>query len=275
MIVGGDYRKPNQAKGVTGAITSDGGKTWTAVAKALPVRSGGAWGKDRWIAVGTFGLRFFPGRWSDLETARQRKLQQCRLRLDGRRLGRRTERPNRPIHEIAFLESRLIPLSNPAPWSRRRPFGEEREGKRKEDGSMTEAEWLAGQDPEKLYLALRCERDATETARRILVEIGLGQEQYYHDLSANQLATLAVTGIFLNDGLGWLYAAAWAPPVRALTAHQASGTFSTLHALFVLPARKPGDRTERMYSRVRPCCCQPGREFPRRCPHERTRSSGC
>jgi photosystem II stability/assembly factor-like uncharacterized protein len=55
VIVGGDYRKPNGAAGVTAAITRDGGKTWTAVAKALPFRSSVAWAKDRWIAVGTSG----------------------------------------------------------------------------------------------------------------------------------------------------------------------------------------------------------------------------
>ncbi len=58
VIVGGDYRKPDETKGVTRAITSDGGKTWTAVAKALPFRSGVAWAKDRWIAVGTSGSDF-------------------------------------------------------------------------------------------------------------------------------------------------------------------------------------------------------------------------
>lgn len=55
VIVGGDHRNPTDAKGVTGAVTSDGGKTWTAVRKALPFRSGVAWAKDRWVAVGTSG----------------------------------------------------------------------------------------------------------------------------------------------------------------------------------------------------------------------------
>jgi photosystem II stability/assembly factor-like uncharacterized protein len=55
MIVGGDYRKPKDAKGVTAAITRDGGKTWTAVEKAPPFRSCVAWAKDRWVAVGTSG----------------------------------------------------------------------------------------------------------------------------------------------------------------------------------------------------------------------------
>jgi photosystem II stability/assembly factor-like uncharacterized protein len=54
MIVGGDYRKPNDI-GATAAITSDGGKTWTALNKRLPFRSAVAWAKDRWIVVGTSG----------------------------------------------------------------------------------------------------------------------------------------------------------------------------------------------------------------------------
>jgi len=55
VIVGGDYRKPKDATGVTAAITRDGGKSWILVEKALPFRSGVAWAKDRWIAVGTSG----------------------------------------------------------------------------------------------------------------------------------------------------------------------------------------------------------------------------
>ena len=54
VIVGGDYRKPNDL-GATAATTSDGGKTWTLVDKQLPFRSAVAWAKDRWIAVGTNG----------------------------------------------------------------------------------------------------------------------------------------------------------------------------------------------------------------------------
>jgi len=54
VIVGGDYRKPNDTV-ATVAITSDGGKTWTMTDKSLPFRSGVAWAKDRWIAVGTSG----------------------------------------------------------------------------------------------------------------------------------------------------------------------------------------------------------------------------
>ena len=54
IIVGGDYRKPNDT-GVTAATTSDGGKTWTAIDNRLPFRSAVAWTKDRWVAVGTSG----------------------------------------------------------------------------------------------------------------------------------------------------------------------------------------------------------------------------
>jgi photosystem II stability/assembly factor-like uncharacterized protein len=58
VIVGGDYRKPRDTTSITAAITSDGGKTWTAVEKGLPYRSCVAWAKDRWIAVGTSGSDF-------------------------------------------------------------------------------------------------------------------------------------------------------------------------------------------------------------------------
>jgi photosystem II stability/assembly factor-like uncharacterized protein len=54
MIVGGDYRKPNDV-GATAATTSDGGKTWAPLDKRLPFRSAVAWAKDRWVAVGTSG----------------------------------------------------------------------------------------------------------------------------------------------------------------------------------------------------------------------------
>ncbi|MBA4190229.1 MAG: glycosyl hydrolase [Planctomycetaceae bacterium] len=54
VIVGGDYRKP-EATEATGAITTDGGKTWKLIEKPLPFRSGVAWAKDRWVAVGTSG----------------------------------------------------------------------------------------------------------------------------------------------------------------------------------------------------------------------------
>jgi photosystem II stability/assembly factor-like uncharacterized protein len=54
MIVGGDYRTPN-ATGATAAVTSDGGKTWTLIDKALPFCSAVAWAKDRWIAVAPSG----------------------------------------------------------------------------------------------------------------------------------------------------------------------------------------------------------------------------
>jgi photosystem II stability/assembly factor-like uncharacterized protein len=54
MIVGGDYRKPNDA-GANAAVTSDGGKTWTLLDKPFPYRSCVAWAKDRWVVVGTSG----------------------------------------------------------------------------------------------------------------------------------------------------------------------------------------------------------------------------
>ncbi|WP_439630237.1 WD40/YVTN/BNR-like repeat-containing protein [Gemmata sp.] len=54
VLVGGDYRKPDATAG-TGAVTADGGKTWAAIEKPLPFRSGVAWAKDRWVAVGTSG----------------------------------------------------------------------------------------------------------------------------------------------------------------------------------------------------------------------------
>ena len=57
MIVGGDYRKPNDP-GATAAITSDGGKTWTLIESPFPFRSGIAWALDRWVAVGTSGSDF-------------------------------------------------------------------------------------------------------------------------------------------------------------------------------------------------------------------------
>ena len=54
MIVGGDYRKPNDT-GANAAITSDGGKTWTLLDKPFPYRSCVAWAKDRWVVVGQAG----------------------------------------------------------------------------------------------------------------------------------------------------------------------------------------------------------------------------
>jgi photosystem II stability/assembly factor-like uncharacterized protein len=57
VIVGGDYRKPNDTI-ATVAITRDGGNTWTMIDKPLPFRSGVAWAKDRWVAVGTSGSHF-------------------------------------------------------------------------------------------------------------------------------------------------------------------------------------------------------------------------
>jgi photosystem II stability/assembly factor-like uncharacterized protein len=57
MIVGGDYRKPNDT-GITAATTADGGKTWKGIEKPFPFRSCVAWAKDRWITVGTSGSDF-------------------------------------------------------------------------------------------------------------------------------------------------------------------------------------------------------------------------
>lgn len=57
MIVGGDYRKPNDL-GATAAITTDAGKTWTLIGRPFSFRSCVAWGKDRWVAVGTSGSNF-------------------------------------------------------------------------------------------------------------------------------------------------------------------------------------------------------------------------
>ena len=54
LIVGGDYRQPD-ASGATVARTTDGGNTWTLTDRQLPFRSGVAWAKDRWVAVGTSG----------------------------------------------------------------------------------------------------------------------------------------------------------------------------------------------------------------------------
>jgi photosystem II stability/assembly factor-like uncharacterized protein len=53
IIVGGDYRKPEDTVG-TIAVTADG-ETWKPIAKPLPFRSAVAWAKDRWVAVGTSG----------------------------------------------------------------------------------------------------------------------------------------------------------------------------------------------------------------------------
>ncbi|HET6324738.1 MAG TPA: hypothetical protein VFG04_08565 [Planctomycetaceae bacterium] len=54
LIVGGDYRKPNESS-ANAATTADGGQTWTLINKPFGYRSGVAWAKDRWIAVGTSG----------------------------------------------------------------------------------------------------------------------------------------------------------------------------------------------------------------------------
>ena len=65
----------------------------------------------------------FPWTRRDLETARQRKLQQCRIRRDGSRLGRRAERPNRKIQEIASPESWLTALCAVATIKGNSPVG--------------------------------------------------------------------------------------------------------------------------------------------------------
>ena len=54
MIVGGDYRRPNET-GATAATTSDGGRTWRLLDGRLPFRSAVAWSKNRWVVVGTSG----------------------------------------------------------------------------------------------------------------------------------------------------------------------------------------------------------------------------
>jgi photosystem II stability/assembly factor-like uncharacterized protein len=59
VVVGGDYRKPDDIKG-TGAVTRDGGKTWALIETPLPFRSGVAWAKDQWMAVGTSGSETSP-----------------------------------------------------------------------------------------------------------------------------------------------------------------------------------------------------------------------
>ena len=57
LIVGGDYRKPNDSN-ATAAITTDGGKTWTLLDRPFSFRSCVAWAKDRWVVVGTSGADF-------------------------------------------------------------------------------------------------------------------------------------------------------------------------------------------------------------------------
>lgn len=54
VVVGGDYRKPDDTNATT-AVTTDGGKTWKAVENPLPFRSAVAWAKDQWVTVGTSG----------------------------------------------------------------------------------------------------------------------------------------------------------------------------------------------------------------------------
>lgn len=57
MVVGGDYRKPNDP-GANAAITRDAGRTWTLIERPLPFRSAVAWAADRWVVVGTSGSDF-------------------------------------------------------------------------------------------------------------------------------------------------------------------------------------------------------------------------
>ena len=65
MIVGGDYRKPNDV-GATAAITSDGGKTWTLLDKPIPL-SLRAWPGRR--IVGSRSARRVPtSRWTMVHT---------------------------------------------------------------------------------------------------------------------------------------------------------------------------------------------------------------
>ncbi len=54
IIVGGDYREFKHP-GKTVAITSDGGKAWTAIENQLPFRSGVVYVKNSIIAIGTSG----------------------------------------------------------------------------------------------------------------------------------------------------------------------------------------------------------------------------
>jgi photosystem II stability/assembly factor-like uncharacterized protein len=54
LIGGGGYRKPNDS-GPNAAITADGGRTWKLIDKPFAYRSGVAWAKNGWIAVGTSG----------------------------------------------------------------------------------------------------------------------------------------------------------------------------------------------------------------------------
>src|SRR5262249_42170581 len=57
IIVGGDYRKPNDS-GATAAITADGGKTWALLDRPFSYRSCVAWALDRWVVAGTSGSDF-------------------------------------------------------------------------------------------------------------------------------------------------------------------------------------------------------------------------
>lgn len=55
VVVGGDYRKPQDAVG-TIAHSGNGGRDWKLAKTPAPFCSAVAWAKDRWIAVGTAGI---------------------------------------------------------------------------------------------------------------------------------------------------------------------------------------------------------------------------
>ena len=98
VIVGGDYLKPDSME-ATGAVTTDGGKTWTLHqgAAAVPVRHllgersvGGRW---------HLRLRRFGGRRRQLEESGPREVQQRFVQRNRRWLGRRPEGPDRKVRQ--------------------------------------------------------------------------------------------------------------------------------------------------------------------------------
>ena len=99
MMVGGDYRKPNDIC-VTAAITSDGGKTWSGIDKQLPFRSAAGLGERSLGSCRHFRLPFFRGQRRDLETARRRELQQRRVHRNRPRLGGRSKGAHREVREV-------------------------------------------------------------------------------------------------------------------------------------------------------------------------------
>jgi photosystem II stability/assembly factor-like uncharacterized protein len=78
IIVGGDYRQPNQV-GANAAITVDGGKTWTVIDKPFPYRSCVAWSGGPMVRSGHHGLGLFGRIGHEVEAHRPRELQQCEL----------------------------------------------------------------------------------------------------------------------------------------------------------------------------------------------------